>query len=192
MSKYSNKFRKILFDKITNLSNTEHEEIFKMVKNSSTSFTQNKNGIFFNISSVDDILIDEIDKFVSYCMNNKSILDEYDKKLNECKINNNFENIIPAAQGINHNDNIENIYVEHSVKIKEDEEWICLQSIENKKMQKIINFVEKMAADHEKIGKKKMNVKFHNARKKYSKRIMTDKRFGDGNEDDITELSYDR
>jgi hypothetical protein len=169
MQKYSNKYRKILFDKIINLSETEHEEIYKIIRDNDISFTQNKNGIFFNLSTIDDELIDEIDKFVVYCLNNKTILDEYDKKLNECKINNNFDNIIPSNES--------DQFMEHSVKSsKEDEEWMCLSTLENRKMQKIQVFIDKMSTDRDKIWKKKMNVKFHNARKKYSKKIMTDKR----------------
>lgn len=189
---YSNKFRKILFDKISNLSTTEHEEIFKMVKSNDISFTQNKNGIFFNISTIDDCVIEEIDNFVTYCMSNKTILDEYDKKLNECKINNNFDNIIPAAYV-----DAPCLYLDHAVKINDDE-WVCLSSIDSKKIQKITNFVEKMAVDREKIGKKKMNVKFHNARKKYAKRVYnTDKRFGSNDdsveiESELTKESYNK
>jgi hypothetical protein len=38
-------------------------------------------------------------------------------------------------------------------------------------MEKISNFVEKINQDKDKVGKKKVNVKFHNARKKYSKKV---------------------
>ena len=149
-SNYSNKYRKILFEKINNLSTTEHEEIYKMISNYNVEFTQNKNGIFFNISNVDDRLIEEINKFVFYCMGNKTILDEYDKKLNECKINNNFETIIPAQPALNLPS-----YVESSFKTR-DKDWECLGTLDTKKIQSISMFVDKMAVDREKIGKKKL------------------------------------
>lgn len=100
MNNYTNKQKKKLFDKITFLSKTEHEEIFKLIKKYNEQntnqiyFSKNKNGVFFNLSDINDIVCNEIENFVNYCIENKKILDDYDKKLNECKINNNYNNLI--------------------------------------------------------------------------------------------------
>ena len=186
MSKqYNNKFRKVLFEKINDLSITEHEEIFKIIHSHKVTFTQNKNGVFFNITDIDDHIIEEMDKFIKYCIGNKTILDEYDKKLNECKINNNFETIMPQGNG--GCDEYVPGLMEHSIKTKE-EEWSCASNLDIKKLHKITTFVEKMSTDRDKIGKKKMNVKFHNARKKYSKKIC---KLGDEFTTDNFELQKD-
>jgi hypothetical protein len=183
---YNNKFRKLLFEKIINLSITEHEEIFKMIKLNDINFSQNKNGIFFNLSTIDDKVIKEIHNFVGYCITNKTELDKYENKLNECKINNNFENIMPILPK-------QPCLIEYSVKTKDiDDNWNILNSIDSKKLAKIAIFVEKMGTDRDKIGKKKLNVKFHNARKKYSKKIFNDKRLGDINNINGIELLQDK
>ena len=92
---YSNKYKKLLFEKINSLSSTEHEEVFKIIKSNNINYSKNKNGVFFNISNIHDDIVKHIDEFVLFCVSNKKELDEYDKKLNECKLNNNFQNIMP-------------------------------------------------------------------------------------------------
>ena len=81
---YNNKFRKMLFEKINTMTKTEHEEIFKIIKekNKDIPYSKNKNGIFFNLSSIDDNTIHDINNFVNYCISNKQELDDYDKKIN--------------------------------------------------------------------------------------------------------------
>ena len=173
---YTNKFRKMMFDKINRLSSTEHEEILKIIKVHGVDFTQNKNGIFFNISALDDEVIEDIDKFVTYSLNNSKELDEYDKKLNECKISQSIDNLVPSRlNDISYYNDV------NSIKIKDESksEWSYLHSIDEKKMANITNFVEKMNQDRDKIFKKKVNVKFYNAQKKFSKRNVSEKKCGD-------------
>jgi hypothetical protein len=148
---------KYLFEKIGSLSKMEHDEIFKIIKDK-TNYSKNKNGVFFNLSNLDEKIIEEIDKFVKYCINNKQDLDDYDKKMNDCKIHNNYNNIMGNPQ-----DN------SPSIPIMEIEDWNTILT-DSKSMQKIVTFIEKIMNDKEKIGKKKMNVKFNNAKKKYAKR----------------------
>ena len=164
---YNNKFRKSLLEQISSLSSTEHGEIFKMLRNHGINFTQNKNGIFFNLTALDDSLVEEIYNFVSYCVSNKKQLDEYDKKLNECKLNNNFETIlnIPLDKMEKFDD-----------KLPEKNEWSCIDTMQSSKTQRLVNFIEKMSLDKEKIVKKKANVKFYNARKKYAKKTLVDRK----------------
>lgn len=176
MEKYTNKHKKYLFEKINILSKTEHEEIYKILKkynNENTAniicFSKNKNGVFFNLSDVNDIMYEELDNFVSYCINNKKNLDDYDKKINECKINNNYNNIIHI--------NFDTFPKEHAIHDKiEQEDWNNIIT-DSKSIQKVANYVEKMMVDRDKIGKKKINVKFNNAKKKFSKKIYSDKKF---------------
>lgn len=164
---YNNKFRKVLFEKINGMTRTEHEEIFKIIKNNNKdmSFSKNKNGIFFNLSTLDEKTIDEINKFVNYCISHKQELDEYDKKINECKINNTFNHIVS---------------LDTLPKLKnqdQSEEWNSIIGNDPKTIQKISTFIEKIMNDHDKIGKKKINQKFSNAKKKYSKKVCIEKKF---------------
>jgi hypothetical protein len=83
--------RKLLMQRIQELGATEHEEIFKMFQARDVEYTRNSNGIFVNLTAVPDDLVRQMRRFVDFCMENKSSLDEYDKRLNECKYNQNYE-----------------------------------------------------------------------------------------------------
>jgi len=178
---YTNKHKKQLFEKITNLSKTEHEEIFKIVKkNAEINFSKNKNGVFFNLSDISDSMYEELDNFVTYCINNKKNLDDYDKKINECKINNNYNNIINAN---NLDFNLqENILIEKMLL----EDWNNIIS-DSKSIQRVTSYVEKLMNDRDKILKKKTNVKFNNAKKKFAKKTYNDKKF----ESDLKDLEQE-
>lgn len=188
MEKYTNKHKKQLFEKINSLSKTEHDEIYKILKNynianenETIKFSKNKNGIFFNLSDVPDELYNELDSFVAYCITNKKDLDDYDKKINECKINNNYNNIIHI--------NFDTMPKEHHEREKQNEDWNNVVT-EAKSIQKVAHYVEKLMLDKDKNGKKKLNVKFNNAKKKYSKRVTYDKKFDVDGFKDLEEDSY--
>ena len=81
--------KKLVVSQIESLSSTEHGEIFKMLS-SDVPFSKNKNGSFFNISHIGVELLEKIERFVSYCLQNKQHIDEYNKKLDECKLKGNL------------------------------------------------------------------------------------------------------
>jgi hypothetical protein len=82
---YSNRDRKILSEKIKSLGHTEHNELLRVLVARAVQYTQNSNGVFINISALDDTIISEIDHFVTFCMDNMQELELYDKRLNDCK-----------------------------------------------------------------------------------------------------------
>lgn len=184
MEKYtidkSNKNKKLLFEKINLLSKTEHEEIYKIVKKFETiSFSKNKNGIFFNLSDINDEIYDEIHNFVVYCINNKQSLDDYDKKMNECKINNNYTNII--------NVNLDSLAKDHK---KNEAERLNTIIIEPKSIQKISNYIERITNDKDKICKKRINIKFNNAKKKYANKNNNEKKIDIENMKELQQEEY--
>lgn len=150
---YSNKQKKFLFDRISSLSATEHEEILKIIKTNGVCYSQNKNGIFFNLSTLPDNVVKDIDNFVMYCVSNKKELDAYDKILNECKMTNNISGISPSLTTT-------------LTKQAEKESWM----VDDGLYDKFMKFVDKFALDKEKINKKKINVKYNNARKRFLKK----------------------
>jgi hypothetical protein len=77
--------KKRLVEKINILGATEHMEILRIINQNNVPMTENKNGFFFNLSTIDDDTYTIISDFVNYCCENKSELDEYDQKLHECK-----------------------------------------------------------------------------------------------------------
>lgn len=177
MMKFTNKYKKQLYEKISNMSSTEHEEIFNIIlRHDTVNYTSNKNGVFFNLTILPETILEEIDNFVNFCFSNKQDLDDYDKRLNECKVNTNIVNInlgniVDVSQKYCNNNKVISV-----LPINNDKSPCNIDAIvDAKHAQKIVTFVEKMYAD--KATKKKMNVKFHNAKKKYSKKVNLDLKF---------------
>lgn len=84
-SKFDTRSRKALLQRIGDLSEIAHTEIFRKLKRAGVDHTKNKNGVFINLSVVNDALLEEISAFVDYCVDSNHTLEEYDKKLNACK-----------------------------------------------------------------------------------------------------------
>ena len=172
MKAYTPKQKKQIFEKINSLSSTEHEEIYNIIqKRGNIPFTTNKNGVFFNLTALDDDLIHEIERFVGFCLTNNKGLDEYDRKLNECKTTQ--KNIISVSLDniVDMRTNNTALPINNSLSLVSNNEPV----IDNKNAAKIVNFIERLYAD--KTQKKKMNMKFHNAKKKYAKRVVSESKF---------------
>lgn len=164
--RYSCLDHKQLFEKINSLSTTEHDEIYRIIVGHNVNVSKNKNGVFFNLSSLNDEILDKINQFVNYCVSNKQHLDEYDKKLNECKFNNKY------AKVVNMNIKLENMVVEKEV-AKDD--WSKVE-VESKVATKITNMIQRFNEDREKLHVKKVNSKFINAKKRFNKKASSDKK----------------
>jgi hypothetical protein len=165
MDTFSNKQRKTLLDKINTLSSTEHEEIYRIICGHAISVSKNKNGVFFNLSTIGDDVVLQISLFVDYCLSNKEKLDEYDKKLNECKMMNKFGKI----------ENM-NIKLEELVTIDNHDakdNWSTLK-LDQKNNARVAQVIQKMNEDRDKLSVKKTNSKYITAKKKYSKKCIAD------------------
>ena len=64
---------------IDNLSKNEYIEIFKIIKMNGEKFSQNKNGVMFDLMKFSDKAIDEINNFINYIDNN-NLLVEHDEE----------------------------------------------------------------------------------------------------------------
>ena len=155
--------RKQIRDKIGKLSSTEHEEIFKILETHSIDFTQNKNGTFFDISKIPEEVFSILEKFVDFCINNKKELDEYDKKINECKLNNNYDKLQKSSTPLN-----------LAINTEEQENW---QEVLNdvKKSEKVFAFIN-LLENTDRLNIKKTNTKFINTKKKYSKKLLSERK----------------
>lgn len=63
---------------IKNLSTTQMEELFKIFQRNKCSYTVNNNGIFLNLSWLSDEMLDQIELFITFCIESKEELDKYD------------------------------------------------------------------------------------------------------------------
>jgi hypothetical protein len=176
---YNNRFRRQLVQQVKCLSETEHEEVFKIMHMNGIEYTKNKNGFFFNISLVDDSVIKLIHEFVSFSLENKKHLDEYDKKMNECKINNNYTEFMQTSSVP-----LENI--DHIIDHRKDD-WSKLIDPYKDKLNSMFDSINDNIV---KAAKRKCNTKFNLAKKKYSKRITSDKKIDIEQESTLTAESY--
>lgn len=165
MDVYTNKQRKALLDKINTLSSTEHEEIYRIICAHAISVSKNKNGVFFNLSAIGDDVVKQISLFVEYCLSNKEKLDEYDKRLNECKMMNKFGKIE------NMNIKLEELVTVDNHDVKDN--WSNLK-FDAKTNARVVQVIQKMTEDRDRLCVKKTNSKYITAKKKYSKKCNID------------------
>lgn len=66
--------RKKLSEKIERLGGIEHGEIFRKLKMHNLGYTQNSNGIFFDITDIPGDIVDELTLFVDHCIENQTML----------------------------------------------------------------------------------------------------------------------
>ena len=186
----TNRRKKHLLEKINNLSLTEHDEIFKMMKQKHIPFTQNKNGVFFNLSIVDDDVINEIESFVDFCIKNKHELDEYDKKINECKISNNYERII-NSRSMGEDNQLSSsqldVFLLNNNDQNQTDDWQRVL-VDIKSSQKLSAFVDMLENNIDKLHKKKTNTKFVNAKKKFARKVLIDSKKIDSDLSNILKL----
>ena len=164
MSTWTTQKKKQLIIYVNELCLTEHIEIFKIINKNETNFTKNNNGIFINLCILSDEQLDEINIFIEFCVKNKVHLDAYDKKLHECKINNNYNIMNKNSQPLNTIINEENARV-----IKENEDEVVNNNTQ--KNEKLASFISYLEDNIDNINKKKTNLKYFNAKKKYSRKV---------------------
>ena len=175
--------KKRLRDKINTLSSTEHSEILKIINSSfnpnDQSYTKNTNGIFFDLKNLDSNIIEDIEKFVNFCIENQEVLDEYDKKYNECKTQNTFEKVY-QQQSVQHN----------LVNIDDDNYNLEKAIREMKVTKKTEQFANIIQSHTEKLFKKNTSTKFTNAKKKYAKRVLQDKKIESEQQSNLFKENY--
>jgi len=63
--------RKQFFDNLKHLVKSEYEEIYRIIKINNITYTENSNGIFFDVSAVSIECLVELEKYMEFCMNNR-------------------------------------------------------------------------------------------------------------------------
>ena len=66
---YDYEQRKQVLDDIKNqgLTNEEYEELFRIIKRDNVEYSENSNGIFFDLSLVPDMVVGKILGFLQFC-----------------------------------------------------------------------------------------------------------------------------
>jgi hypothetical protein len=180
--------KKHLIEKIGLLSQTEHDEIFKIIQmghqdlGCDTTYTQNNNGIFINITNANNDVMRKVDDFVDFCLKNKDELDEYDKRINECKLRNDYTGIMGNIMNNNVECDVKSsslaevISQEKATLINEKKEDFEKLVLESKKNEKLSAFVNMLEDNIEHVHKKKGNMKYINAKKKFGRKLASEKK----------------
>lgn len=166
MSLISTKEKKKICNMIKTLSKTEHDEIFKLLQYNSYTYTQNNNGIFMNFSTISDEDFNKVKDFVLFCYDNKESLDEYDKKMIECK----SQSVI---QKVSNPTSLKNI-----IKMCDNADELSIQDLVNtcKNKEKIETFMSMLDNKTSTFFVNKSNCKYMNAKKKFAKKAVLDKK----------------
>lgn len=113
------------------LSKNEHIEILRLLSKNNIKYTENNNGIWFNLKSLDKKLVNSIYSFVQNCKNikleldslnklnikNKQILeDKLNKKKNNVTSKNNEKDLDKKYADYELKSNIDNKYIVNAVK----------------------------------------------------------------------------
>lgn len=86
-----------LVESIQRLNATEYEELFKLLHQNKCEYTRNNNGIFLNLSWLDETLLSKIELFVEFCKASRREIQHYESI---CK--NLSQNIHDRTHSTNH------------------------------------------------------------------------------------------
>jgi hypothetical protein len=81
--------RKKLLEEIPTLSKPELEEIYKILKNSKAEYSENSNGVFFDICKLPAEVFAEIQKFMEFCRKTRddfALREEDERKAQEALV----------------------------------------------------------------------------------------------------------
>jgi len=79
--------RKDFLETIKILNKTEQEELFRILKRNLSIYTENCNGIFFDVTKLNDATFEQMIQFVEFCKKNRQEFqhrEEEEKKAQDC------------------------------------------------------------------------------------------------------------
>jgi len=80
--------RKHIFDTIKALVKPEQEEIFRIIRKLKVPYSENSNGIFFDLSSLSDSDFEKLKEYIQYCLKTRQEHEDRLKELETIRIQN--------------------------------------------------------------------------------------------------------
>ena len=209
--KYTSDNKKTLVKESGYLSKDEHIEIFKIIKANTDQYTKNDNGIFINLSILDDKLFEKIYKFVNFCIDNRKTLDEKDEviKLEKNKMFNKIDKEYSEEHDktddqkivktnneelkIKDDNNIEKVYDNNNKDIVEEEEEEELEGAKislKKSKPKYTGTKAKIIKNYKQNGNNIQNIIYKN-NKSENKKNNTEYNIGEESYEDYLEDNND-
>ncbi len=72
-------------ERLAQLSKSEYEEIFRILKRNNEQWSENSNGIFFDINGISEGTFEKLQFFMNFCMKNRSDQEERLKAIEALK-----------------------------------------------------------------------------------------------------------
>ena len=88
--------RKRVFENIKVLVKPEQEEVFRIIRKTKENYTENSNGIFFDLATVSDDSFNQIKEYIEFCLKTRQEDAERLKELETIRIQN--ENYVDEDQ----------------------------------------------------------------------------------------------
>jgi hypothetical protein len=73
--------RKVFFEHLKILVKSEYEEVFRILKRHREQFTENSNGIFFDVNTVGEACFAALQEYMNFCLENRRIEEGRAKEL---------------------------------------------------------------------------------------------------------------
>ena len=74
--------RKQFLEEVKGLDKEEFQEIFRIIKKNGVEFSENSNGVFFDLNQISDEIFQKLKSFMDYCKTQRS---EENKRKEEIK-----------------------------------------------------------------------------------------------------------
>ena len=79
--------RKKMLDEFKKLVKSEQEQIFTILKKHKIEFSENTNGVFFDMSRVSNAAFDDMKNFIVFCQANRTEFEVRDRALESSRLN---------------------------------------------------------------------------------------------------------
>ena len=79
--------RKRFLEELKQLVVSEQEEIFRILKRGLCEYSENSNGVFFDVSRLPAEIFQEMKKFLVFCQENRKNFEERDREMEDSRLN---------------------------------------------------------------------------------------------------------
>ena len=94
MSDHDFEARKRIFEEIKKFNRTEQEELYRILRRCNEEISENRNGIFFDLLSLSQATINNIEEWIKFCLKNRAALETRENEMTTL-LNENF--VEPSA-----------------------------------------------------------------------------------------------
>ena len=79
--------RKLFLEDLKKLVMSEQEEIFRILKKYNCEFSENSNGVFFDVSKVTSSVFAKMKEYLSFCQANRKNFEIRDREMEDSRLN---------------------------------------------------------------------------------------------------------